>query len=339
MVQGDAEAVHAAPMTSPHSWAIAVLLLLSTVGCRSAAPVAIDWRSPAGRDHPLVGRVWDVRAARFIDEAALVRQIREARFVLLGEMHDNVDHHLLQARVLRALVDAGRRPAVAFEMLRPAQGAALAGHLAARPGDSAGLGDAVGWATSGWPEWKIYEPIARVALDAGLPIVPANLDDDRLRAMRRDGVGALDPALVTRYGLDTPLPDATQTAMTDEIREAHCGHVSGAGAGVMVTMQRARDASLAEALLSAPGSDGAVLIAGSGHVRVDRGVPAHLRRAAPSARGSAIAFVEVDPDRREPTQYHRGDGGLPFDYVWFTPGHRRDDPCETFRRSLERLRR
>jgi uncharacterized iron-regulated protein len=268
-----------------------------------------------------------------------VRQLRETRFVLLGETHDNVDHHVLQARVLQALVDARRRPAVAFEMLTPSQAPALARHLATHPRDSIGLGDAVRWGTSGWPDWTIYEPIARVALNAGLRIVPANLDDDRLRAMRRDGVGALDPALVTRYGLDAPLPDATQTAMTDEIREAHCGHVSAAGVGMMVTIQRARDATLAEALLSAPGGDGAVLIAGSGHVRVDRGVPAHLRRAAPSARASAIAFVEVEPDRREPTQYRRGDGGLPFDYVWFTPGSRRDDPCETFRKSLERLRR
>jgi hypothetical protein len=32
-------------------------------------------------------------------------------------------------------------------------------------------------------------------------------------------------------------------------------------------------------------------------------------------------------------------GALPFDYVWFTPGVDAEDPCEKFRKSLERLRR
>src|SRR5512133_3700789 len=76
-----------------------------------------SWESKLHRDHPLAGKIWDVRASRFVDEASLVSALAGARTVLLGEVHDNPDHHVLQARLLRALAGAGRTPKVAFEML------------------------------------------------------------------------------------------------------------------------------------------------------------------------------------------------------------------------------
>jgi hypothetical protein len=108
----------------------------------------------------------------------------------------------------------------------------------------------------------------------------------------------------------------------------------------MIGAQRARDAQMAEAMLQAPGGDGAVLIAGAGHARTDFGVPAYLRRIDPEPLVVSIAFVEVDATRRHVEGYAERLGGqLPFDYVWFTPAVDDEDPCEKFRKSLERLRR
>jgi uncharacterized iron-regulated protein len=186
----------------------------------------------------------------------------------------------------------------------------------------------------------MYEPIAQAALDAGLPIVAANLDLERVRALSRGGVGALDPALVHRHGLAEPLPPDVRAAMAEEIRDAHCGHASDNVASAMIVVQRARDAQMAETLLTAPGGDGAVLIAGTGHVRNDRGVPAYLGRSAPTARAASLAFLEVGRERADPEGYAaRFESRLPFDYVWFTPAVDDEDPCEKFRKSLERLRR
>jgi len=94
------------------------------------APIAgRSWVSTEHLSHPLVGKIWDPRAARFVDEATLTAAIASADFVALGEVHDNPDHHLLQARLVRAGTAAGRRPALAFEMLtadqQPAIDAAL----------------------------------------------------------------------------------------------------------------------------------------------------------------------------------------------------------------------
>jgi len=321
-----------------HHVVTSLALLVVLAGCRTGATSAA-WRSTVGREHPLVGRILDVAGRRFVDEVTVVAQVAEARYVLLGEKHDNPDHHALQARMIRALTAAGRRPAVAFEMFTPSQAEALARYLAAHPREAAGIGETVNWKASGWPAWAMYESIAQAALDAGLSIVAANLDDERVRAVGRQGVGVLNVGFMQRHGLDQPLATDIQESMTEEIRESHCGHAPEDRVGAMIRVQRARDAQMAEALLSAPGSNGAVLIAGAGHVRKDYGVPAYVRRIDPAARTVSIAFVEVDAKRTNVENYaERFRGRLPFDYVWFTPAVDDEDPCEKFRKSLEKLR-
>src|SRR5206468_2640275 len=104
-----------------------------------------------------------------------------------------------------ALIAAGRHPAVGFEMLTVAQAPALARYLATAPADAGGLGNAVDWKRSGWPDWKLYQPIADAAIAARLPIVATNLSRATVAALRRDGVAALDPALVARFHLERGL--------------------------------------------------------------------------------------------------------------------------------------
>ncbi len=291
----------------------------------AAAPIP-DWQSPLGRDHPLVGTIRDVAAAGTVTPETLVARLATRRFVILGEKHDNPDHHWLQAWIIEALVMAGRRPAVAFEMVRADQADTLARYLAA-PGDAHGLGDALDWRRSGWPAWSMYEPIAEAALRARVPLVAADLSGAMLASLRRGGLDALDPGVVTRLHLDRPLPDAVRARLVGELREAHCGHVPESSVDNLVASQRARDAHMAAAMRDA-GGDGAVLIAGAGHARRDMGVP----RMLPDADVVSVAFLEVRGDTTSPPV-------VPFDYVWFTPRVTDQDPCERFRRELERLRR
>jgi len=97
-----------------------------------------------------------------------------------------------------------------------------------------------------------------------------------------------------------------------------------------VLAQRARDSALAESLMG--GRDGGVLIAGTGHVRNDRGVPVYLRLRVPDATIATLAPLEVREEWTQPEQYTAPYGGtLPFDWVWFTPRMDDDDPCARFR--------
>jgi uncharacterized iron-regulated protein len=317
-------------------------LILAAVVLSRAAPgdgPGDAWQSALGREHPLTGRIWEIAAARFIEPPMLVEHVRRSRFILLGEKHDNPDHHRLQAWLVRALIAAGRRPAVAFEMLTTDDAPAIARHLAAAPTDAAGLAEAVHWSRSGWPDWALYQPIAEAALAARLPIVATNLPPATARLLSQQGVTGLEPALVARLGLNRPLAPEVHAELAAEIRETHCGHAPSERVEAMIAVQRARDAQMAESLAAVGREDGAVLIAGAGHVRTDRGIPAYLAASAPDATVSSLALLEVDAGATMPESYaprFRRDT-LPFDYVWFTPRLDDLDPCTTFGEQLKRL--
>src|SRR5215831_17329771 len=76
----------------------------------SEPPQEMTWTTQLDRAHPLVGRVWDCRRAVFVEPDAALETVGAARVVLLGEKHDNPDHHRLQARVVQSIVARGRHP-------------------------------------------------------------------------------------------------------------------------------------------------------------------------------------------------------------------------------------
>ena len=316
-----------------------ILLVVFLAGCAGSAARddpqdnattwTMQWQTRENAASPLTGRIWNTSRQTWATPDELRRAVAAAHFVLLGETHDNPDHHRLQAALLQAVVDAGRRPSVAFEMLDLDQQPALSRFLAQHPANGAGLGAAVDWAESGWPAWSVYQPIADVALAAHLPIVAANLPSATVKAVALTGYDALDPARVKALGLRQPWPRARTDTMLQEIYLSHCELLPKAALGGMVKAQRTRNAIMAMRLHRNASADGAVLIAGAGHVRTDFGVPLELRRDDPAADSLSVAMIETRPGKTAPTDYAAAYNvpRLPFDYVLFTPGATRTDPC------------
>ncbi|MGC3996823.1 MAG: ChaN family lipoprotein [Anaeromyxobacter sp.] len=318
----------------PRPLPLALTALALAAGCsrpaaRPGAPAAeVSWASPRLRDHPLVGRIWDVQGRRFVEEAALDAALSRADLVLLGEAHDNRDHHQLQARALRALTAAGRRPALAFEMLDRDQQPAVDAALAARPPTPEGLRDAVAWDQSGWPPFAHYRPVFEAGLSAGLPIVAANLPRGLMRRVVHEGADALPAEVRARLDQAGPLAPEQAQALREEMAASHCGMLPERMMAPMVTAQRARDAQLAATLLQAGAGRGAALITGAEHARRDRGVPSYLPA---DAKVVSVAFREVWPELEDPA----AEGHIPYDYVVFTPAAEREDPCEGLRKQLD----
>ena len=272
----------------------------------------------------LEGRILEVRAGRFVPRHELIGRAVGARLVILGETHDNGTHHRLQAEILAAMVGAGRLPDLAMEQFdrehQPALDAAHAlwkqdgkqdGNQDAETLAHAGRFDRKGW------RWADYKPLLEIAAAHNLRILAANFSRDEARALMKsgksaEGVGALDPQ--ARASLEKDLVDG------------HCGLRPPDSVLIgMVEAQRARDAQMAKTL-SLAGPEGAVLIAGAGHARRDRGAPAYLPAALVDNLLS-IAFIEIEPQgRADLTRY----AGL-FDFVWFTERAPRADPCKDFR--------
>lgn len=315
-----------------------VAVMLAASGYAQKAGPPGGWQTQVGADHPLVGVIWDVHAGRVIDEPTLVARLAKTRFVLLGEKHDNLDHHRLQARVVSALLEAGRKPALAFEMFDGDDAPAVQAYLAGKPSDAAGLGAAVGWDKKSWPAWAWYQQIADLAVRAGLPIIAANLPDRLARAAARQGLGAFPPDMVSSLGLEEPLADSVREAMAKEIADSHCGFAPPGMVEPMLLVQRARDAHMAAAVQQGATGDGAVLITGFGHARTDRAVPLRLMRGEGVV--ASLAFLEVQKGREAVPSYAEDlDASvLPFDFVWMTPRVDDVDPCEKFKAKLEKLK-
>src|SRR5690349_12665763 len=82
------------------------LKLLIALGFAALAACA----QPLGpREPPLVGRIWDVRAAHFVTADAVFGRAARAQHVILGETHDNPEHHRLQRVALEALAARGEK--------------------------------------------------------------------------------------------------------------------------------------------------------------------------------------------------------------------------------------
>jgi uncharacterized iron-regulated protein len=294
------------------------------------------WVSAHYQDHPLAGTIWTSDFKK-VAPAELENALANARYVLLGEIHDNPDHHRLQAQLIETLVKKGRRPAVVFEMIPGHMQAELDRRAEAGDRDAGALGKALRWEESGWPDWSMYRPIAETALSADLPLVAGGLDADVRKAVAKGTPPSLYENAVREYDLDRPLKPEIAEAEGREIKDGHCNLLPDAALPPMLRAQRAADGALAKAMTSANPSEGAVLIAGAGHVRNDWAVSHIVREKSPEATVVSVAFVEVDPKRTTPSAYVDALPGLekPFDFIYLTPRADLTDHCAELEKQLK----
>lgn len=295
--------------------------------------------APAGEyvnaEHKLVGKIWDVAAKQFITAEALAGELRRADYVLLGETHDNRQHHEYQSWAIEQLLKAARRPPVAFEMITPAKLSVLP---AQETLTSDALFDALEWDKSGWPARDYYRPLFDTVLAAELPIRAANLERADLRAMVVAGPTGLPEDIAVLVN-SVVLSEQDKAGLREEIAESHCGMLPEQHVDALSLSQRVRDAVMGRALADGRGEHGVVLIAGNGHVRLDRGVPAYVRAADPARSLRAVAWQEVRAEMQSPQDYAAvwAAPSLPFDFVWFTARVERPDPCEEFREHVKKM--
>ena len=217
------------------------------------------------------------------------------------------------------MTEAGRRPAVVFEMIPRRYQEALERFLSAADPDVSELGELVDWETRGWPAWEIYQPIAEVALAADLPVAAGDLDKDTMRILAKSGPSALSDSDRDRFGLDAVLPSTESAELRDVLRQSHCNLLPDSALDGMMAVQRARDGSMAAAMIDAGREPGAVLISGGGHTRSDFGVPMVLNGLDPGRSALSISIIEVEANLAGFSDYADADGTMPYDFVMFTP--------------------
>ena len=245
--------------------------------------------------------------------ADLLARLHDSDYVLLGEQHDNAEHHRQRARLLAVL--PAPVPVVVEYLPRgaaPVLGRDDRSEALLRAREEAGF-DATGW------RWPLHAPLFLAIADRRHALHGGNLPRDLARRTAREGAAAL-PAELRALIDAAPLPATVRDTLLDELLRSHCGHLGADRMPNMLLAQRGRDAAMAAALREArarhPGGP-VLLLAGNGHVRRDHGVAQLLPAVEPGARVLSVGFVEA------------GDAPGPglYDLVWTTPGSQRADPC------------
>ncbi len=294
--------------------ALAALIFASGVSA-STASTAEPWLAPRGQAHPLAGQVLDshgraLTAAQF--RAALAASDR----LLIGEKHDNPDHHRLEGRLIAERLEDRPGSAVVFEMLDDTQRVALASLVA---GDSAAtIRSKLDWPAKGW-SFDAYGPLFEASLRGGRPIA-GNISRPLINQIYAGGDAVL--AGNPRFATVTVATAAVRASLLERIFTAHCALQSRQSLAPMLDIQLAKDASMAAAMKQQPV---AMLIAGGEHVRSDTGVPVHLSAGAPSGRPVVVQLVEVvDGQTRLPAYV---DQTGPADFYVFTAATEPVDHC------------
>lgn len=308
----------------------------------------------APASHPLIGRVVfsvppsnpeDCRASDLLSVA--VAAMAERSVVLLGEVHDNPVHHRFRAGLIavareRSAARPGpekpSNPALVFEHIRADQAGALTALQQTDGTPIATSADAwlaaLDWDKSGWPDKAMFKALFEEAIAGRHPVYAGEPMRGVVRDISRQGFAAVTASDIKRLGLDAPLPEPQQNALLDDLEASHCGLMPRSAFVKMAEAQRYRDAHLASVVAQAAQTHGAaILLAGNGHVRRDRGVPHYLARPA-----FAIALVEVEDGKTSADDYmERGpDGRAVYDAILFTARADRKDPCVEMREMMQK---
>lgn len=281
----------------------ALCLLLG--GCQSQLPPLPEWQGPEGRDYPRTGRIVDLRSGATLTPGQLLERLAVASRVIVGEKHDNPDHHALELWLARALGERRAQGSLLLEMLGPDQqprvDAIRAQRKAGKP--VANLEQALDW-RKGW-DWSQYGPLVTWALAQPAPLLAANLE--RSEIMRIYKERPLPAGTASRR-------DSVRLPLLAQIRESHCGMLPDDQLPAMLAVQQQRDRRMAERLRDAPLP--ALLIAGGFHARRDLGVPVHLRDlGVQEVRVLLLVEAGQAVTSRE------------ADYAWYTPALPEKDYC------------
>ncbi len=270
------------------------------------APIA-----PQGRDHTDLGVIRELATGRRLTPQELVERLAVTPRVLVGEQHDNPDHHALQLWLLRELAAQRTQGSLLMEMLNPDQQARVdAAQAATRAGQPpADAFTALAWQAN-W-DWSVYGALVTYALRQPYPLLAANLDRAQIMQIYKQRSVLTGAASTTQQ---------VQATLLEDIRESHCGLLPEAQMPAMLAVQQQRDRHMAERLMAAPVP--ALLLAGAFHVRKDLGVPLHLKDLGAGEGNAVLILAEAGKTVTAESA----------DFVWYTAAQPEEDHCAQLRR-------
>lgn len=266
-----------------------VLLLFASAFAAPAYAADVTPAKPSGAClSPAKWYALDAAKPRAIDEARIVADMAQRDVVLLGEHHDEYDHHLWQLQTLAALSVARPEMVIGFEAfprrVQPVLDRWIAGEL-----DTARFLREVEWEKVWNLPSDLYMPLLNFARIKRIPVIALNVEKSLTEAIGAKGWDAIDAK--QREGVSRAAPPSA--AYEEHLFAVFKEHGPARNSKTpieksdrrfrnFVEAQSTWDRAMAEALAGRAKAQGparplVVGIMGAGHVRGGHGVVHQLR--------------------------------------------------------------
>jgi uncharacterized iron-regulated protein len=234
--------------------------------------------------------------------SAAISQLASRSVVLLGESHDNAEHHRWQLQTLAALHALRPEMVIGFEMFPRSVQGALDRWVAGETSETEFLRDSR-WSKVWSIDAQLYTPLFHFARMNRVPMLALNVERELVTEVREKGYDGIPEE--KREGVTRPAPPSAGyiDMLFDVYREhARAGHAQSPTRDDpafrrFVEAQQIWDRAMAEALATAlrrmPGAL-VVAVMGSGHIVHGYGVPHQLRELGIASVGVALPWDQSE---------------------------------------------
>jgi uncharacterized iron-regulated protein len=269
----------------------ALVVLMAAPAARAQSRLlhlAIGDPARKDREAPLVlDGITDTKTGDTITTAELAARLASTRLLLIGEEHTNTQCHLVQYRVLEALIKSGRRVFIGLEMYPYTEQRFLDQW---RDGllTEEGFVRISRWYDNWGYNWAYYRDIFLLARDHNVPMFAVNTPREVVAAVRKKGLANLTPEEAAHIPKDIDVDNADHMTFFKTTFEGNEGPVHGGGMGDdmwmnMLSAQATWDATMGfngvEALKAQHDPKAImVILVGSGHVAYGLGIERQAKK-------------------------------------------------------------
>jgi len=250
--------------------------------------------------------------------AQLLNDLDATRVILIGESHDQVEHHQIQEKMIQEFVAKGKDVVIGMEMFERVQQATLdrwsQGLLTEEE-----FQREVQWDITWGMNYDLYKGILDAAKTHHLKVLGLNAPRDLVTKVAEKGTQGLSPEDRKRL----PEIDLTDRRHRAYIATIFKNHAKGLAKDFenFYEAQCLWDEGMAESLsefLKSPQAEGKTVLAfaGSGHIVFGFGIPNRLRRRASVAYQTIVLKTWSEKGNGDLT-FNRA-SSPPANFLWFT---------------------
>ncbi|MDD2061248.1 ChaN family lipoprotein [Pseudomonas sp. GD03860] len=248
------------------------------------------------------GAIVELSSGRQVSAHELLDALAPASTLMVGEVHDNLAHHLIEQWLVARLAERRAHGAVVLEMLDSDQ---------QRP-----VADVQAWLRQGnqvraprlrqimqWDErwsWEQYGGLVQALMPAPYPLMAGNLSAAERKRLMNTPQAEVDGLF--------PTP-AIAARQREYILRMHCGQIDDQRLTGMLAIQHARDLRMAQVLDRAEAPR--LLFAGTLHTLKSQGAPQYLLKG-PQDPGLKVLVISEQGHAPSSTD---------ADYLWLLPAH------------------